>query len=560
MIDFIIPPGLVLIVAGLLLPFLNRSLGNLLLVVAPLAALSLVWNLPDGNVVTYSYLGFELVPVRVDELARVFATVFTLMASVGALYASRQENTFELASAFVYAGAALGVLFAGDLITVFVFWEIMAIASTIVIWSGGSGARAAGQRYAAVHFLGGVLLMAGIAGEITANGSIAFNPMEADSWARWLILAGFLINAGAPPFTAWVADAYPEASWSGTVFLSAFTTKTAVYVLMRSFPGTELLIYIGAFMVFYAIIYALLENNIRRILAFSIVGQVGFMVIAIGIGTEVALNGAAAHAFVHILYKALLLMSAGAVIYQTGKHKCTDLGGLFRTMPITLICGTIGAFSLAAVPGTSGFITKGLITQGAVDLKLAWVWFALTAASASALVYVGLKFPWFVFFSKDSGLRPAEPPASMLIAMTILSAMCLLIGIFPNLLYDMLPYPVEYKPYSTAKLIFQLQLLLFSGLVFFLTLGLLKPTLTQTLDFDWFYRGLGKVLRQAFDASTLSAWRGLSSGVQALVVTMVAAVYRWTGPGGLFAESWTTGRMAFLTTVLLGLYLALYFA
>ena len=158
---------------------------------------------------------------------------------------SPAKTTLMAEPAFVYAGSAISVVFAGDLITVFIFWEIMAIASTIVVWSGGAGAKAAGQRYAVVHFLGGVLLMAGIAGEVSTTGSIAFDVMEANSWSRWLILGGFLINAGAPPFSAWLPDAYPEASWSGTVFLSAFTTKTAVYVLMRTFPGTEILIYIG---------------------------------------------------------------------------------------------------------------------------------------------------------------------------------------------------------------------------------------------------------------------------------------------------------------------------
>ena len=167
---------------------------------------------------------------------------------------------------------------------------------------------------------------------------------------RWLILAGFLVNAGAPPLSAWLPDAYPESSWSGMVFLSAFTTKTAVYVLLRGFPGTELLIYVGLFMVFYGIVYAILENDMRRILAYSIVNQVGFMVTGIGIGTEMALNGAAAHAFTHIIYKALLLMSAGSVLYMTGKRKCTDLGGLFRTMPLTTVCGIVGALSISSFP------------------------------------------------------------------------------------------------------------------------------------------------------------------------------------------------------------------
>ena len=326
-------PGLLLIGGGLVLPLLRGPLRAAAVLVLPLVALGLVWQVPDGVALAVPFLGYELALVKGDALSRLFATVFSLMAFAGGLFALNQRRTVELSAAFCYAGAAIGVVFAGDLVTVFIFWELMAIASTVVIWSAGPSARAAGLRYAAIHLFGGILLMAGIAGQIADTGSLAFGRMTLDSMPRWLILAGFLVNVAAPPFSSWLPDAYVESSWSGMVFLSAFTTKTAVYVLLRGYPGTELLIYLGLFMVFYGIVYAILENDMRRILAYSIVNQVGFMVTGVGIGTEMALNGAAAHAFAHIIYKALLLMSAGSVLYMTGKRKCTDLGGLFRTMP-----------------------------------------------------------------------------------------------------------------------------------------------------------------------------------------------------------------------------------
>ena len=256
--------------------------------------------------------------------------------------------------------------------------------------------------------------------------------MALDTLPRWLILAGFLVNAGAPPLSAWLPDAYPESSWSGMVFLSAFTTKTAVYVLLRGFPGTELLIYVGLFMVFYGIVYALLENDMRRILAYSIVNQVGFMVTGIGIGTEMALNGAAAHAFTHIIYKALLLMSAGSVLYMTGKRKCTDLGGLFRTMPVTTVCGIIGALSISSFPLTSGFVSKSMISEAAGMQHLEWVWYLLAAASAGVFLHAGIKFPWFVFFQRDSGLRPDDPPWNMRAAMIFFAVLCIGIGVLPG--------------------------------------------------------------------------------------------------------------------------------
>ena len=559
MTEFALPPGLVLIVAGALLPLLSRELRNAVVLGAPVLTLILIWLIGDGEILRIGFLGYEIVPVEGDPLARLFSTVFAIMAFGGGLFALRQEMVLELTAAFVYAGSAIGVAFAGDLITLFVFWEIMALASTLVIWCAGPEAFGASKRYVSIHLLGGVILMAGIAGEITATGSADFTSMTPDTPARWMILIGFLINAGAPPLSAWLPDAYPASSWSGMVFLSAFTTKTAVLVLLRGFPGAEILIFVGLYMVFYGIVYAILENDMRRILAYSIINQVGFMVTGIGIGTAMALNGAAAHAFTHIIYKALLLMSAGSVVYMTGKHKCTDLGGLFRTMPLTTVCGIIGALSISSFPLTSGFISKSMISQGAADQHLAVVWFLLTAASAGVFLHAGIKFPWFVFFQKDSGLRPDEPPWNMKLAMILFSVMCIGLGVAPWPLYQMLPYPVDYVPYTVSHVTGMLQLLLFSGLAFFLMLGLLKRTLTISLDFDWFYRGLGKLLAREFNFASIRAWGVLTNRAGRAAQRVFAQVYRHHGPYGILARTWRTGNMAMWTAILLATYLLVYY-
>jgi multicomponent Na+:H+ antiporter subunit D len=552
-------PGLVLMACGVLAFFLRGPVRSTVVLAAPLAVLALVWLLPGGEVEPLRWLGYELVPFRSDALGRLFGTVFAITAFAGALYALRQQKLNETPLAFLYAGAALGVVFAGDLLTVFVFWELMALFSTMIVWLGGPGARGAGQRYIIVHLLGGVLLMAGIAGHVAETGSIAFEAMRADTPAHWLILAGFLLNAGAWPMSAWLPDAYPEASWSGTVFLSAFTTKTAVLVLLRGFPGAEILIVVGLVMVFYGIIYAILENDMRRILAYSIVNQVGFMVTGIGIGTELTLNGAAAHAFVHIIYKALLLMSAGSVLLMTGRRKCSDLGGLFRTMPITTVCGIIGALSISAFPLTSGFVAKSMISDGAGEAGLAVVWFLLTAASAGVFLHAGIKFPWFVFFQKDSGLRPPDPPRSMRLAMVLLAALCIGIGIYPAPLYALLPYPVDFAPYTAPHVVSQLQLLLFSGLAFFLLLGWLKRTDTITLDVDWLWRRLGPTVYRSLDRGFIRAWSSAMRRAQNGGERVIRTVYRHHGPQGILARAWPTGSMALWAVFLLGAYLVFYY-
>lgn len=561
MTDAVIHPGLVLIIGALLLPFLRGMLRSIAVVALPLLVLALVWQVPDGPAWQLRFLDYTITPLQGDKLSRLFATIFSLMAAGGGLFALSQKSRIEVPAAFVYAGSAIGVALAGDLVTVFAFWELMAIGSTLVLWSQGTQASyRAARRYLMIHLMGGVLLFAGVTGHIVQTGDVTFTRMVLDSPAHWLILMGFLVNAGAPPLSAWLSDAYPEASWSGTVFLSAFTTKTAVYVLIRGFPGTELLIWVGLFMVFYGIIYALLENDIRRILAYSIINQVGFMIAGIGIGTEMALNGAAAHAFAHIIYKGLLLMSAGSVILMTDKRKCSELGGLFHTMPLTTACGTIGALAISAFPLTSGFISKSMVSQAALDGHLMWVWLLLTAASAGVFLHAGIKFPWFVFFQKDSGLRPAEPPASMRWAMIVFSFLCIALGVWPEPLYALLPFAVNFVPYTGAHVVTQLQLLLFSGLAFFVMLPYLKRTLTITLDTDWFWRRLLPALLLNVGLPLVNTWHRLMRGLLDVGSEVLGMVMHQHREDGRFARTWSTRSMALWVLVLLLGYLILYYA
>ncbi len=557
--EFVFPPGLILILGALLIPLVAERRKPLLLGL-PLLTLAAVWWLPLGSLLQLPFLDYVIEPVRSTTEGRLFATVFAIMVFAGGLYAHGQASIRELTAAYIYAGSAIGVTFAGDLLTLFVFWEFMALGSTVVIWSADTeNARRAGMRYLFVHLLGGVILMVGIVAQVAATGSVEFTAMQPDTLGTALIMIGFLVNAGAPPLSAWIADAYPEASPSGTVFLSAFTTKTAVFALLMGFPGADILIWIGLYMVFYGIIYALLENDMRRILAYSIVNQVGFMVVAIGIGTSMALNGAAAHAFAHIIYKALLLMSAGSVLLMTGKRKCTDLGGLFQSMPATAINGIIGALAISAFPFTSGFVTKSLETQAAANEGMMLVWLLLLAASAGVFLHAGIKFPWFVFFQKDSGLRPPEPPANLRIAMWLFSFLCLAIGVYPAPLYAILPYPVDYQPYTVDHLVTQFQVLLFAGFAFFVMLKQMRRTLTISLDFDWFYRKFFKEIGKEFTVLTSVARKQKERQVRDSITRLIDNLYVHHGPRGLLARTWPTGSMVIWVAVLLGLSLLLYY-
>ena len=489
MIEIAWPPGLLIIAAAVPALLFRGSARAALLLALPTLALILVWVATPGASATVEFFGYSLQLFESTGLGRLFATVFIFALLAGHVFALRQASSFELACACLYAGSAVCVTLVGDFLSLFVFWEMMTLASSGVIFSANTHpARGAALRYLLLHLLGGMSLLGGILGMAAATGDIALRPLRAHDAYTWMMLAGFLIGAGAPPFSAWVADAYPEASPSGTVYLSAFKTKAAVFALLATFPGEAVLIPIGVYMIFYGIIYALNENDMRRILAYSIVNQVGFMLVGVGVGTSLALNGAAAHAATHIVYKALLLMSAGSVLLMTGERKCTDLGGLYHSMRLTTACGIIGALSISGVPLTSGFVSKPMVIDAALTQHAVWLWFALLAASAGVFLHAGIKFPWFVFFQKDSGLRPDDPPWNMRLAMLVLAACCLLVGLFPQWLYALLPWFPEYRPYTGSHVVTQLQLLVFSAIAFFMLLPWLQRSRTISLDFDWLYR------------------------------------------------------------------------
>jgi multicomponent Na+:H+ antiporter subunit D len=485
----LLPPALLFFLGALLLLAVKGRAKQILILLIPAATFIYLIKLSPDASLTLPFLEYELNFLHVDKLSKVFGYIFCIAAFGSFLFALHIKGKLEHFSALIYVGSALGVVFAGDFFALYIFWEFMAVASVMLIWARHEKKSLdAGFRYILVHLVGGLVLLAGILLHVHNTGSLAVGRIQTHDLASWLILIGFLLNAAVPPLSAWLSDAYPEGTATGSVFLSAFTTKTAVYTLLRVFPGWEILIWLGAIMTIYGIIFAIMENDSRRILAYSIINQVGFMVCGIGIGTAMALNGAAAHAFAHIIYKGLLWMSAGSVLYMTGKTKCTELGGLYKTMPLTLICCCIAAASISAFPLTSGFTTKTMILQSAVNQHLGIIYILLEAASAGVFLHAGIKFPYFVFFAKDKGLRVSDPKINMQWAMVFFAILCIGIGVYPKPLYSILPYPVEYHAYTGIHVVRMLQLLFFSGLAFFVFLGLLKRTETITLDTDWFYR------------------------------------------------------------------------
>jgi len=508
MSDLLLHPILPFVVAALLVRVVPRTVGHVVMVAAPLTAMLQLWLLEPGTSVQVSYLDFQLEVLRVDGLSTPFGVVFAIAALIGGIYGIASQLGPERSAALLYTGAAFGVVYAGDLLTFFLFWETKAIASTFLILARRTDrSNRAGMRYLFVHILGGKLLLAGIIVHYVDTGSLTFTAFE-PGLAASLILVACLLSAAVPPLHAWLADAYPEATVAGTVFLSAYTTKAAVYALARGFPGFQILIYLGIIMALYGVVYAVLENDIRRLLGYHIVSQVGYMVAAVGIGTELAINGATAHAFAHILYKGLLLMGAGAVLYATGRAKMSELGGIANRMRLVLALYMVGAVSISSFPLFSGFVSKELVVAAASADDLTWLVLLLKVASVGTFLHTGLKLPFGTWVGKQ-GLGPRSNegapfhvgtvPATMIVAMALSAALNLTLGLRPSLLYDLLPYEVTYNVYTFGKVVEKSQILLFTALGFWLLLPKLHAKAIVTVDTDWFYRRLPRVLHAAWE-------------------------------------------------------------
>ena len=499
------PPALIFIIGALFIPLLKGKVKSTFMLLLPVLSFIILVNIPEGKYWVFNLLDYELILGRVDRLSRVFGYIFTIISFIAILFALKVDDDLQHVAGLIYAGGALGVTFAGDLFSLYIFWEIMAVASTFLILARRTiKSQAAAFRYILVHIFGGLCLLAGIVLYFRQTGTLEFSYIGLTGTASYLIFVGIALNAAIPPLHPWLQDAYPEATVTGAVFLSAFTTKSAVYFMARTFPGTELLIWLGAIMTAMPIFYAVLENDIRRVLGYSLINQVGFMMCGIGIGTQLAINGTVSHAFCHILYKALLFMSTGSVLYVTGKIRCTDLGGLYKTMPLTCLFCMIGAASISAFPIFSGFVSKSMIVSAAAHNHLAVIWLILQFASAGVFHHAGIKVPFFTFFGHDSGIRAKEPPLNMLIAMGIAAFFCVFLGLFPKPLYNILPYPVDYLPYTGAHVVGQLQLLMFGALAFcLLILSGVYPAEMRAinLDTDWFYRKGGKLIFYVADKS-----------------------------------------------------------
>jgi len=552
-------PFLPFLVAAILAGFTKGKVRSAIMLLAPVVGGLHLLGVESGTVVEYQLMNLNLMPYRVDDLSLIFGYIFHIGAFIAILYSIHLKDTLQHVSGLLYAGSAVGAVFAGDLFTLFIFWEILGLSSAFLVWaSRDEKSVSIGIRYLVFQVLSGVLLMAGAIWYWLDTGSLMFNEIGIDAAGAWLIFFAFGIKCGFPFLHNWITDGYPASTATGTVFLCCFTTKVAVYAMARGFPGTEMLIYIGAFMACYPIFFAVIENDLRRVLAYSMINQLGFMVCGIGVGSALALNGATGHAFNDVLFKGLLFMSMGAVLYVTGRTKASELGGLYKKMPITASLCIVGALTISAFPLVAGFISKSMVMSALIEEGHSVIWVFMLFASAGVLEHAGIKIPYFAFFAHDQNIPAREAPKNMLFAMGIAAVLCVAIGVFPSILYNILPYDAPYSPYDMTHVLTQLQLLAFAtlGVVFLHRSGRYPAEVPSiNLDAEWFYRKSFPRIYQSIKRILASIGQVVGNWLRGRSASLMSGINRTHGPEGTMARTWLTGSMVLWVAVLLAAYL-----
>jgi len=552
-----VSPAWFLILAGLLAWAAPWSTARKALMLAgPVLALAGWFATRETGV----YGVIELGPVvletfRFDALSRIWALVFILISFINGVYALHERNRITDGAALIYAGAAVGAVFSGDLLTLFFFWELTALASAPLIFAVGTPeAQRAGLRYLAIQVLSGVLLLGGAAVWASATGSWAFTAIGTESAAGVILLIAFGLKAGFPLLHMWLPDAYPKATGVGSVVLSAFTTKLAIYALARGFAGEDILISIGLVMAVFPIFFALVSNDLRQTLAYALINQLGFMVVGVGLGDHLGLNGAAANAFVGVIYMALMFMTLGAVLLRTGTLKITELGGLYKSMPITALFAIVGALSVVGAPLFSGFVAKTLILSSAHHEHHDLAYTVLVYASAGVMELSVLKVVWFTFFGTDRGLRVKEAPQTMMLAMALAAFLCIFLGTNYHALYAILPFEMDYKPYKLESVYGQIQLLLGGMFVFALAIYFklfpLKSDRT-ILDADWVYRRFGDGAARWGAAMGQLLFDAIGKLLSASVTGVRNKLFNLFSPAGALSKDFPSGLMALWTAIML---------
>ena len=364
---------------------------------------------------------------------------FVLLGALTLLYALPDRRPGTLIAMLLHAGGGLLALTAQDLIVLLLGWETMTFTAFFLLArTGRENALSAGLRYIVIHMASATLFFIGAAVHWQATGALAVAP--ATPAAQPFFLAAILIKTAMIPMHAWLIDTYPKASYAGSVLFSIYTTKVGVFTAARllrvSLFDQPVLALVGATVAVLAVIGALRQRNARRLLAWHIVSQIGFMLAGVGLAVSMAggrlgVEAGLFHAVNHIVYKSALLMVAGAVCRQFGHDDLHRMGGAGRGMPVTFAVAVVASLAIVGVPPFAGYASKELLKQASQTPLIPGL--LLVASVGTGLSFI--KFIALIFLKKPApgcDLPLKDPPALQRIPMLILAAFCLINGLRPG--------------------------------------------------------------------------------------------------------------------------------
>lgn len=459
-----------------------RYLRYVLMLVAVFALLFLAYYNWTGVELGSVYLGeIILAPVSFSEhpYSRIMVFGFTLVGSLGLLYGLQLSESREQAAALAALASTIGIVFADNFITLFIFWEMLTLSTAgLILFRREPTAFRAGLYFLFFHLAGGLFVLFGILQHYVATGSFALIEPQA---GLTLFMIGFGFKTAFLPLHSWLVKGYPAANFPSSVLLAGITTKIGVYAIARILPPHEVIMLMGASMAVFGVIFALLQTNMRRLLSYHIISQVGYMVAGVGLATAHAVDGALLHVINHMLYKALLFMSVGAVLYAvrtedlqklTGDNNAeSDLNGQFiwKSMPLVTIGVIVGALAISGVPPFNGYVSKYLLKNAMYGTGPAEIMLMLasigTAASFCKLVISG--------FIKGRAKIINKIPISSQLAISAAAFFCLLLGIYPQLISSLLPYGTPVNNVYTADGIWGAMRLIIAGILLYLNLAAL---------------------------------------------------------------------------------------
>ena len=432
----------------------------------PVISMTLLAQVMAGGTISYGLGGWAPpigIEYRVDALNAFILLVVSLVSAVTMPFAMR-SIAFEIepdrqawywCMYLLCLTGLLGITITGDGFNAFVFLEISSLATYVLIALGRDRrALLAAYQYLIMGTIGATLFVIGIGFLYLLTGSLNFHDISSrladlgPGHDRTIVAAlafltiGISLKLALFPLHVWLPNAYAYAPSFTTVFLSATATKVAVYLLIRMYfsvfgealdfenlPITEVLVPFSLAAMFVASLIAVFENNLKRMLAYSSVAQIGYITLGIGIANEAALTGSLVHILNHAIMKAALFMALGAVFFRIGTVRIENLAGIGRKMPLTMGCFVIAGLGLIGVPGTAGFISKWYLAVGALDEGWPVLMAMIVASSMIAIVYIGrvVEVVWFRE-PTEAVAEASDPPLSMLAPLLLLTAATIYFG------------------------------------------------------------------------------------------------------------------------------------